>query len=105
MAKGSSRKWTKYDVFNAYMILVTFLGTAIVFVQASVIIENKSAENVSLPSYIMLLIVSLSYMALGMFRSELLITLYSALVVTGSILAIIATVAYQPNFDPTPFAV
>lgn len=87
------------------MVLVTLLGTAIVFVQASVIIDHKSSENVSLPAYIMLLIVSLSYMALGMYRSNMLITLYASIVVAGSILAIISTVAYQPNFDPSPFAV
>jgi protein-S-isoprenylcysteine O-methyltransferase Ste14 len=46
------------------MVLVAVTVCVAIFLQASLIVNNKSSENVSMPSYILLVIASLIWMCL-----------------------------------------
>lgn len=91
--------------FDRYMMVAALLASAVVYLQAAVIIQNKSSENVSMPSYIIWLIVSLSWMAYGILRTDWVISLSGVVASVGSVMALVATASYKPSTNPGPFTV
>jgi len=89
--------------FDRYMVLVAVFGSVFVYLQAAVIIQNKSSENVSMPSYILFLIVALSWMAYGILWTDWVVALSGVVASIGAILALVATVSYRPSSNPGPF--
>ena len=94
----SFAKW-----YERYMILIALLGSIFVYLQAGVIIKNKSSENVSMPSYIIYLIVSLSWMAYGILWTDWVHTFSGLIASIGAIIALISTASYRPTKNPGPF--
>lgn len=82
--------------YDRYMILIAFLASTIVYIQAAVILSNQSSENVSLPSYIIILIVSMSVMLYGILWTDWVIALSALVSSVGSIIALVATISYRP---------
>lgn len=89
--------------YDRYMIIIAILASIFVYLQASLIIQNKSSENVSMPSYIILLIVSLSWMVYGILWTDWVIALSGIVASIGSIIALVATVSYRPTSTPGAF--
>lgn len=89
--------------YDRYMILVAIFGSVFVYLQAGTIIENKSSENVSMPSYILFLIVSLSWMAYGILWTDWISALSGVVSSIGAIFALVATLSYRPSSNPGPF--
>jgi uncharacterized protein with PQ loop repeat len=85
------------------MILIALLASTFVYLQASLIIQNKSSENVSMPSYIILVIVSLSWLLYGILWTNWVIALSGIVSSVGSIMALIATISYRPSATPGAF--
>ena len=86
------------------MVLVAILVCVSIFLQASLIINNKSSENVSMPSYILLVIASLIWMCYGITWNDGLISLSGLVASAGSIFALVASVSYRPNRNPGAFS-
>jgi uncharacterized protein with PQ loop repeat len=101
--KVHPRHRTFAKIFDTYMILIAILASIFVYLQAATIIQNKSSENTSLPSYIILVIVTLSFMAYGILWTDWIITLSGTVASVGSIIALVATVSYRPSSNPGPF--
>jgi len=89
--------------YDRYMILVAVIASIFVYLQASLIIYNKSSENVSMPSYILLLVVSLSWMIYGILWTDWIIALTGIVASVGSIIALVATISYRPTSTPGAF--
>lgn len=95
------RKFAKW--FDRYMLVVAVFGSLFVYLQAAVIIQNKSSENVSMPSYIIFLIVALSFMAYGILWTDWVVSLSGLIASVGAIIALVATISYRPVSTPGPF--
>jgi uncharacterized protein with PQ loop repeat len=89
--------------YEQYMVFIAVLGSLIIYFQAGVVIHNKSSENVSLVSYILLLIVALSAAVYGIIKFNWVIILSGLVTVIGSILALVSTVSYRPSSNSGPF--
>jgi uncharacterized protein with PQ loop repeat len=89
--------------YDRYMVIVACLASIFVYLQGSLIIQNKSSENVSLPSYIILLIVALSILVYGILWIDWLIALLAIVMSIGTIIALVATVSYRPTSTPGAF--
>lgn len=94
----------KNRVVDRIMILVAVMVCVGIFLQASLIVHNKSSENVSMPSYILFLISSLVWMFYGMYLHHLTISLSGLVLSTGSIFALVASVSYRPGTTPGAFS-
>lgn len=90
--------------FDRYMVLVAAMVCVAVFLQASLITQNKSSENVSMPAYILLVIASLSWMCYGILWTDWLVSLSGLILSAGSIFALVATVSYRPGTTPGAFS-
>ncbi len=90
--------------FDRYVAWLTLFGSIFVYLQAATIIKNKSSENVSMPSYIVLLIVALSMLAYGVLWTDWTLALGGTLASVGAIVALVATVSYRPSTTPGPFS-
>jgi uncharacterized protein with PQ loop repeat len=89
--------------YDRYMIIVAILASIFVYLQASLIMYNKSSENVSMPSYILLLIVALSWMIYGILWTDWIISLSGIVASIGAIIALVATISYRPSSTPGAF--
>ena len=83
--------------YDFYMLFVVCLLPTFVFLQGSTILKNKSAENVSYPSYVILLIVSFSFFVYGIIWKERIIMLISALMIAGSIFTLVLSISFHPQ--------
>ncbi len=91
--------------YDKYMVLVALLASTIVYLQASIMISNKSSENISMPSYILLLIVSLSVLIYGILWTDWVLCFSGVVSCVGSIIALVASLAYRPVSTSGPFAI
>lgn len=89
--------------YDRYMMLIAVFGSIFVYLQASVIIQNKSSENVSMPSYILFLIVSLSWMVYGILWTDWIVVISGMIASIGAIVALVATLSYRPSSGPGAF--
>jgi uncharacterized protein with PQ loop repeat len=85
------------------MILVALLAASFIYLQGAVMIQNKSAENVSLPSYILFLIVAVSWMAYGMLWTDWFVALTGLVASIGAVMTLVAAISYRPSKNPGPF--
>ena len=98
------RRW--YDMYMKVILVVAALP---IYFQAATIYNNQSAENVSLASYILFLIVTLSWMVYGVVKADhdasnrLMIASTGLIATIGVILAIIVYASYTPCTNPGPF--
>jgi len=95
------RTFSKY--YDRYMILIAVFGSIFVYLQAATILVNKSSENVSMASYILFLIVSLSWMLYGILWLDWLVIVSGIVSSIGAITALVATISYRPSSNPGPF--
>lgn len=86
------------------MVVVAIMVCVALFLQASLIVNNKSSENVSMPSYILLTIASLLWMCYGILWNDGLIALMGLVASAGSIFALVASVSYRPQGTPGAFS-
>ena len=93
--------FSKY--YDKYMILIALFGSIFIYLQAITIISNKSSENVSIPSYILFLIVSLSWLVYGVLWSDSLVVVSGLISTIGSIIALVASISYKSSSQPGPF--
>ena len=91
-------------LYDYYMIVVAIAASTIIYFQAGLILQNKSSENVSIPSYIILTIVSLSFVVYGVLWTDWLIIVAGIIATVGAILALVAAMSYRPSTTPGPFA-
>jgi uncharacterized protein with PQ loop repeat len=89
--------------YDRYMILIAILGSVFVYLQAATIIQNESSENVSMPSYVVFLIVSLSWMIYGVLWMDWIVIITGLIAAIGGVLALISTISYRPSSNPGPF--
>jgi len=89
--------------YDRYMIFVALFGAIFIYLQAITILKNKSSENVSLPSHIVFLIVSLSWMAYGILWADWVVAVSGMIASIGAIFALVATIAYRPTHHPGAF--
>lgn len=89
--------------YHYYMMLMALLLSVAVFLQGATILQSQSAENTSLPAYILLTIVALSWLAYGVLWSDTFVTFSGAVFVVASVLALVATVSYRPGLPPGAF--
>lgn len=79
------------------MVVTGLLVCVAIFLQASLITANKSSENVSMPSYILLVIASLLWMCYGILWNNGWVALSGVVFSVGTIFALVASVSYMPN--------
>ncbi len=91
--------------YDRWMILIALLASIIVYLQAGVILSNKNSENVSLPSFILLTIVSLSVLVYGVLWADSLLAGCGIIAAVGSILALVVTISYRPLAGSGAFAI
>jgi len=82
--------------YDRYMIFIALLAASFVYVQAAVILSNQSSENVSLPSYIILLIVSLSILLYAVLWTDWVLAISGIVSSVGCIIALVSTISYRP---------
>lgn len=87
------------------MMVIMLVAACIPFVQGAVIVQNQSSENVSYPSYILFVIVSLSWMGYGLLWTDSTIALSGVVAGIGSIMALVVALSYRPNTSPGAFTV
>lgn len=86
------------------MVLVAVMVCVAIYLQASLILHNKSSENVSIPSYILLVIATLAWLCYGISWQHSLISWSGLVAAIGTILALVAAVSYRPGTTPGAFA-
>ena len=91
--------------YDRWMILIALSASIVVYLQAGVILSNKNSENVSLPSFIVLLIVSLSTLVYGVLWADSLLAGCGIIASVGSILALVVTISYRPLAGSGAFAI
>jgi len=91
--------------YDKYMAFVALLGSVFIYLQAAVILTNKSSENTSLASYVILLIVSLSILVYGVLWLSWILSFSGVFASIGSILALVATISYCPVATGMPFII
>ena len=96
---GVFAKW-----YDRYMILVALLASTVVYLQGAMILQNKSSENASLPSFIILIIVSLSVLVYSILWTDWVLALAGVVSTIGSIIATVACVSYRPVTDAGAFS-
>jgi len=90
--------------YQRFMWVLALLGPLFVYLQASQIILNESSDNVSLSSYIVLLVLSVAWLVHGLLWSRWLQAISGFLMVGGTCLAMYATVHYRPKHQAGPFS-
>jgi len=86
------------------LVLVAVMVCVAIFLQAGVIVHNKSSENVSMPSYILLVLAALVWMFYGMVWNDGLVALSGLVCSAGAIFALVASVSYRPGTTPGAFS-
>ena len=90
-------------LFDKYLVLVAIMACVAIYLQATLIIHNQSSENVSIPAYILLVLISLSWMAYGILWLNWFLSLSGMTMTIGSIIALVAAVSYRPFTTPGAF--
>jgi len=80
------------------------LSPTFVYLQGSTIIHNQSSENVSLPSYVILVILSLAGILYGLIQKNKILIFTGILLFIGSFMTLVATVSYRPSGASNPGA-
>lgn len=82
--------------YDRYMVLIALLASTVVYLQGALILSNKSSENVSMPSYIILIIVSLSVLLYGVLWTDWVLATSGIISSLGSIMALVACISFRP---------
>lgn len=90
--------------YDRYMVLVALAASVIVYLQAGMIQNNRSSENVSLASFILFLIVGLSVLVYGMIWSHPVLSLAGLLTTVGATWAVVVTASFRPSANHGAFA-
>jgi uncharacterized protein with PQ loop repeat len=90
--------------FEMWMVAIAIFGPIFIYLQASTIIQNKSSENVSLPSFVVFLIVQLHWFVYSISWNDWIHALSAMIGVIGSVVAIGATIHFRPSSTPGPMA-
>jgi len=91
--------------FDRYMRVVILLCVVFIYLQGATIVHNKSSENVSIPSFIILVIITLSTLMYGIVWTDGFISFVGVLSTTGAIMSLVAATSYRPSTNPGPFSV
>lgn len=85
------------------MLLIAIVGPIVIYLQAAMIIQNGSSENISLPAIILLLIVSASILLYGLLWSSTIISISGLELTVGSIVCLVAITSYKSTTTPGAF--
>ena len=85
----------KRNLFTTYMCFVVNLGQSMHYIQAWKIYNTKSAEDISLMSYIICLVLLIHWLVYGIIVKDKVIIIAETLGIIGSILVIIGTIIYS----------
>jgi uncharacterized protein with PQ loop repeat len=91
--------------YDRYMILIALLASTVVYLQAALILSNKSSENVSLPSFIIWLIVSLSVLLYGILWTDWVLATTGIVASLGAIIALVACISFRPVSSSGAFVI
>lgn len=91
--------------FDRYMRVIILLCVVFIYLQGATIVHNKSSENVSIPSFIILVIITLSTLMYGIVWTDGFISFVGVLSTTGAIMSLVAATSYRPSTNPGPFSV
>ena len=89
--------------YERYMWFVSIVGPICFYLQAALILSNRSSENVSLPATILLLIIMVSWLGYGILWQSHVIVFSAVLCLLGVILILVATLSFRPLSTPGPF--
>jgi uncharacterized protein with PQ loop repeat len=74
-----------------------------IFLQSITMIQNGSSENVSIPSYVLFIVASLSFVACGILRKKWSLIISGGFICATSLMAIISIISFRPSSQPGPF--
>ena len=111
--KPSSRTqihWMRFASFYEIFMYITMLvGPAFVWLQGGAILHNKSADNVAIPSFIILIIWSLAVLVWIRLHTSRMTTKHWIvmtslfLIFLGSVFTLVAALMYRPAHSPGAF--
>jgi len=111
--KPSSRTqihWMRFSSFyEIFMYIVMLIGPAFVWLQGGAILHNKSADNVAIPSFIILIIWSLAVLVWirlhtsRMTNKHWIVMTSLFLIFLGSVFTLVTALMYRPTHSPGAF--
>ena len=84
--------------FEKYMFFIAILGSVFLYIQAYKIYEKKSANDISIVAFSIVLFVSLNWLLYGYILDKKVIILSSILGAIGSSIVLYLTYLYQTDF-------
>lgn len=90
--------------FDKYLYVVLLLGVVFIYLQGALIIQNKSSENISIPSFIILLIITLTILMYGILWTDWFISIIGVVSTSGSVMSLVAATSYRHSSIPGPFS-
>lgn len=111
--KPSSRTqihWMRFSSFyEIFMYIVMIVGPLFIWLQGGAILHNKSADNVTIPSFIILIIWSLSVLVWIRLHTSHMTTKHWVvmtslfLIFLGSVFSLVVSLMYRPVNSPGAF--
>jgi uncharacterized protein with PQ loop repeat len=89
--------WNTMTGYDKYMLFVGLVGQLFLVLQIATMIKNKSSENVSFSSYLILSITTLSWLVFALLNKDTIITVSSMFALVGSLTALNIVVIYKKS--------
>lgn len=94
-------KWSIRKYFRNFMIFWSVVSQVWILIQAAKILKSRSAEDISIPSFIILMISTILWLLYGLFgeneRNVIMVTSSSVALIFGSILSVSIILYWKPE--------
>lgn len=92
-------------VFEKYMFVVAMMMAVVPFLQASLMLQNETSENVSIPSLILMIVATTSILCYAVLWRDWLLALSGLVSSVGWIFALVSALSFRPAASPKPFQI
>lgn len=92
-------------VFEKYMFVVAMIMAVVPFLQASIMIQNETSENVSIPSLILMTVAATSILCYAILWRDWLLALSGLVSSAGWVFALVSAISFRPAASPKPFQI
>ena len=91
------KRWGELSGYDKYMLVIGLVGKTFLVLQIATMILNESSENVSLTSYMVYFLTSLSWLVFGLLYQDIIVSVSSYIGIVGALFAMNTVVILKQN--------
>ena len=90
-------EWRITNGYEVYMLIIGVLGKLFIFLQFGTMIREQASKDVSVSSYLVYILSSISWFLLGVLYRDMVLTVSGMFGVVSGFLALITAIYYKEN--------